>query len=200
MFSGDYSFEHRPKHRLSDCPTQKEYEIRQLAELYWCLEPMRVVEIGTQHGYSLRYWLMGAKPGATVVAIDWWNKDEMDGDPRPTWESWAPEGVNFHSIIGNSHDITTKSSLMEYVDEVDFMFIDGDHSYEGAKQDWLMYGPLVRQGGIIAFHDLTTPEFSPHIGVGRLWREIQRAGYRTIELYAQPENEQKWGGIGVVMI
>ena len=107
MFSGDYSFERRPKHRLSDCPTQKAFEITLLVGMYIALNPQRVVEIGTQRGYSLRYWLMGAQPGATIVAIDWWNKDEMDEDPRPTWESWAPEGVNFYSIIGDSHNITT---------------------------------------------------------------------------------------------
>lgn len=200
MFSGKYSFEYRPKHRLSECPTQKDYEIWSLAIIYWENKPKRVVEIGTQQGYSLRFWLELAQPGTTVIAIDWWNKDEMAEDPRPAWESWVPEGVTFHSIIADSHHICTKSHLMQFVDEIDFLFIDGDHTYEGARQDWLMYGPLVRGGGIIAFHDLITPEFSPHIGVGKLWREIQRCGYKTIELYAQPEDKQKWGGIGVVLV
>lgn len=200
MFSGLYGFEKRPKHRARYCPAQKQFEISTLVELYRAHKPKRVVEIGVQRGYSLKLWLELAQPNATVIAIDWWNKDEMEQDPRPLWESWVPEGVTFHSIIADSHKITTKSHLMQYVDEVDFMFIDGDHTYEGAKQDWLMYGPLVRKGGIIAFHDLITPKLSPHIGVPRLWREIQRAGYKTMELYAQPENEQKWGGIGVVII
>lgn len=200
MFSGIASFEHRPKHRAADCPTQKEYEIGQLVRLYYEIEPEQVVEIGTQHGYSLRYWLKYAQPGATIIAIDWWNKSEMPEDPRPTWESWVPEGVNFHSIIGDSHQEDTKTQLLNYVDEIDFLFIDGDHTYEGVMQDFEMYGPLVRQGGIIAFHDLITPEFSPHIGVGKLWKEIQRAGYMTVEIFAQPEGEQKWGGIGVMMV
>jgi len=201
MFSGIHSFEDRPKHRLSECPTQKEYEIRALAGIYSRIAPKRrVVEIGTQRGYSLRFWLELAQPGATIVAIDWWNKKEMAEDPRPTWESWVPEGVNFHSIIGDSHHDKTREVLLRLVYEIDFLFIDGDHTYEGVTQDWHMYGPLVRPGGVIAFHDLITPDFSPHIGVGKLWREIQRAGYKTIELYAQPESEQKWGGIGVVFV
>jgi predicted O-methyltransferase YrrM len=38
--------------------------------------------------------------------------------------------------------------------KVDFLFIDADHSYEGVKKDFEMYSPLVRKGGIIAFHDI----------------------------------------------
>ena len=36
---------------------------------------------------------------------------------------------------------------------VDFVFIDGDHSYEGIKADWLAWGGLVSEGGIIGLHD-----------------------------------------------
>jgi hypothetical protein len=34
------------------------------------------------------------------------------------------------------------------------LFIDGDHTYEGVRRDFEMYSPLVRKGGIIAFHDI----------------------------------------------
>ena len=202
MFSGVYDYSKRSREQYPPVPvhtSQMAFEILSLVKVYSTIKPMRVVEIGVQYGGTLWHWLTNAEQGATVVGIDWWNKNEMVEDPRQTWESWVPEGVNFHSIIGDTHKVTTKCTLMEIVDEIDFLFIDGDHTYEGVKQDWLMYGPLVRKGGIIAFHDLIKPEFSPHIGVGQLWREIQRAGYMTQELYALPENEQKWGGIGVVV-
>ncbi|MEO0196406.1 MAG: class I SAM-dependent methyltransferase [candidate division WOR-3 bacterium] len=38
--------------------------------------------------------------------------------------------------------------------KLDFLFIEGNHSYEGVKMDFEMYFPLVRKGGIIAFHDI----------------------------------------------
>jgi predicted O-methyltransferase YrrM len=38
---------------------------------------------------------------------------------------------------------------------LDFLFIDGDHTYKGVKEDFEMYSPLVRKGGVIAFHDIT---------------------------------------------
>ena len=40
--------------------------------------------------------------------------------------------------------------------EVDMVFIDGDHTYAGILCDWLLYHKLVRKGGIVAFHDIST--------------------------------------------
>ena len=36
---------------------------------------------------------------------------------------------------------------------VDFVFIDGDHSYEGLQGDWEAWSPLVAVRGIVALHD-----------------------------------------------
>ncbi len=36
---------------------------------------------------------------------------------------------------------------------VDFVFIDGDHSYEGLRADWEGWSSLVATGGIVALHD-----------------------------------------------
>lgn len=36
---------------------------------------------------------------------------------------------------------------------VDFLFIDGDHSYEGLRADWESWSPLLAPSGIVALHD-----------------------------------------------
>jgi predicted O-methyltransferase YrrM len=36
---------------------------------------------------------------------------------------------------------------------VDFIFIDGDHSYDGLRADWEVCNPLLCDGGIVALHD-----------------------------------------------
>jgi predicted O-methyltransferase YrrM len=88
--------------------------------------------------------------------------------------------------------------VRELLPEVDFLFLDGDHSYARAKQDWEWYAPLVRPGGIIALHDIApTPAGSP-VEVHRLWREIRAGPYRTEEIVADPE--QQAFGIGVVFV
>ncbi len=37
--------------------------------------------------------------------------------------------------------------------QIDFLFIDGDHSYEGVKTDFELYSKLLSDRGIIAIHD-----------------------------------------------
>lgn len=37
--------------------------------------------------------------------------------------------------------------------EIDFLFIDGDHSYEAVKLDCELWLPLLKSGGYVAFHD-----------------------------------------------
>ena len=77
--------------------------------------------------------------------------------------------------------------------ELDFLFIDGDHSYEGVKQDYELYSPLVKKGGIIAFHDIC--EHPIRCDVDKYWNEI-KVGKNYKELV---ENyNQGWGGIGVI--
>lgn len=39
------------------------------------------------------------------------------------------------------------------IEHVDFIFIDGDHSFDGLRGDWEVWSPLVAPGGIVALHD-----------------------------------------------
>jgi predicted O-methyltransferase YrrM len=48
--------------------------------------------------------------------------------------------------------------------ELDFIFIDGDHSYEGIKRDWDDWSKKLKIGGIIALHDTNIPEHDPSVG------------------------------------
>jgi len=36
---------------------------------------------------------------------------------------------------------------------IDFIFFDGDHTYEGLQGDWETWAPLVAPGGVAAIHD-----------------------------------------------
>jgi predicted O-methyltransferase YrrM len=83
------------------------------------------------------------------------------------------------------------------------LFIDGDHSYDAVKADFSHYGPLVRGGGLIAFHDIV-PDFRTRFGtptdsdtgeVPRFWAEVTQR-YKTTEII---ESVQQDGyGIGIV--
>lgn len=46
------------------------------------------------------------------------------------------------------------ANTVEHDGGLDFVFIDGDHSIEGARKDHNCWGPRVRPGGLIIHHDM----------------------------------------------
>jgi len=70
-------------------------------------------------------------------------------------------------IAGDSHLEAVYKQVKDY--KFDILFIDGDHSYEGVKQDFEMYSPLVKDRGLILMHDIT----NANEGVPQFWKEIK---------------------------
>lgn len=60
-------------------------------------------------------------------------------------------------------------------EQIDFLFIDADHSYEGVSRDWRDWARHVAPGGHVAFHDAQLVEgwTSPQTGPVRLLAEIE---------------------------
>ena len=81
-----------------------------------------------------------------------------------------------------------------------FLFIDGDHTYEGVKKDFEMYAPLCRKGGIIAFHDIVPGPLENVGGVPEFWNEI-KGKYKHKELVRNSQQGQQGGyGIGILYL
>ena len=53
--------------------------------------------------------------------------------------------------------------------EIDILFIDGDHSYEGVKKDFINWEPHVVKGGYILMHDANFK------GVKKMMKEISKS-------------------------
>lgn len=63
----------------------------------------------------------------------------------------------------------------------DFIFIDGDHSYEGISRDWNDWSGRVSKGGILALHDVLVPFYNPSVaglGTRRFYDERVRIDRR----------------------
>jgi len=126
----------------------------------------RVLEIGSLFGGTLWWWshLPAIKVLVTVDLPSEWDQIR-DGvrDARQSWPEWFADRVDFHDICADSHDPATIDAVRAAAgdDPFDFVFIDGDHSYEGVRGDWLAWSPLVRPGGLVAFHD-TWPNWDRH--------------------------------------
>jgi len=54
---------------------------------------------------------------------------------------------------------------------VDFLFIDGDHSYEGIRGDWEAWSDKITSGGIVALHDSVNCQ-QPNVGSEIFTQEV----------------------------
>jgi predicted O-methyltransferase YrrM len=114
-----------------------------------------LVEIGVWHGVTTRRLRAVMAPDGILYAID----------PYPPGRL----GISFQRLIARSEVASVPNGEVRWVRQtgadaarllapelagrVDFVFIDGDHSYEGLMGDWTGWSPLVAPGGIIALHD-----------------------------------------------
>ena len=184
-------------------PRQNPFEIEALYDMVCELGARRIIEIGTARGGTLYLWLQAASADATVVSVDLPGGEFGGAYPAcriPFYQSFARDGQDLHLLRDDSHQTQTFNSVKQlFADQpVDFLFIDGDHTYEGVKTDFEMYGPLVRPGGLIAFHDtLPRPDF-PDIEVYRFWDELKEQ-YDTSDLIG-PDGSGKIIGIGVLRV
>ncbi len=125
----------------------------------------RVLEIGSLFGGTLWYWSHLPALALLVsvdVPSDWDYVADGVREARTHWDEWFSPRVEFIDVQADSQDPATLATVAGITDETfDFLFIDGDHSYEGVRADWLSWSPLVRPGGVVAFHD-TWPNRDRH--------------------------------------
>lgn len=201
-FSIPFSYRGKGYFKLIE-PRQNPVEIESLYEMVCELDAQRILEIGTARGGTLYLWLQAALKNATVISVDLPGGEFGGAYPAcriPFYQSFARDDQVLHLLREDSHQTQTFDSVKQLLNDqsIDFLFIDGDHTYEGVKADFEMYAPLVRSGGLIAFHDtLPRPDF-PDIEVYRFWDEL-KAHHDTTDLIG-PEGSGKKIGIGILKV
>jgi len=197
----DYSF--LPFKLLTIKPSQVREEIAELLRILKSLKPRICLEIGTAGGGTLFLFAQVANPDATLISIDLPGGPFGGGYPAwkiPLYKSFARYPTQrIHLLRCNSHDQETLEMVRGTLGsrKLDFLFIDGDHSYEGVKRDFEMYSPLVRKGGIIAFHDIVSGPPENVGGVPEFWNDIKNK-YKHLEIVKDPN--QGGYGIGVIFV
>jgi cephalosporin hydroxylase len=198
VFSFEYKQKIRSSWTVSLKPLQVKSEIVYLCKVIQELNPKKIVEIGSASGGTLFLFAHVACP-EKMVSIDLPAGSFGGGYPSwkiPLFKSLAKKKV-IQLIRADSHKEETlgKTRTLLKDEKVDFLFIDGDHTYQGVKQDFQMYSPLVKKGGIVSLHDIATHDPASGCEVDRFWSEIKPT-YRHIEIIEKLD--QKWAGIGVL--
>lgn len=98
----------------------------------------------------------------------------MSEGQRDTFDEFQRNTAKYEEFIvtskGTSHEIAKK-----FDKKVDFLFIDGDHSYEGVKLDVDDWFPKLNNGAIVIFHDIG-------------WAEgVQRVVEKSVQPYAKKD-------------
>jgi cephalosporin hydroxylase len=181
---------------------QVEQEIVPFLEYVRDHQPKIVGEIGLKHGGNTFLFTRMFQTATQFIGLDLvlQNIGKARFLCRP--------GQQLAVIEGNSYapEAITKVRYLLGSQRFDFLFIDGDHEYNGVKADFEGYFDLVRSGGLIAFHDIVPDEFArtgvrnPDSlcyggGVHQLWKELR-------EQFPHREFVNSWDqngfGIGVL--
>jgi predicted O-methyltransferase YrrM len=134
-------------------------DIEALAAALFHCQPRRIFEIGTYRGASSDMMLR-LLPEARVISIAFASpekgKRQFNNDQLPVEDVGSlvsPENRGrFTQLIGDSHRIDPVDFVRDH-GQMDMVFIDGDHSWDGVRQDTDLARAILAPGGAIIWHD-----------------------------------------------
>lgn len=147
-----------------------------------------VLEIGSLYGRSTCYLASGcARNGRGVVyAVDTFtgSEEHQEGEDNEQ-DAIVNDGTTFKIFLRNiaQHRLDDRvKPIPQASDEavkgwegpIRLLFIDGDHSYDGTRDDFVNWNSFVTENGLIAFHDVDTWD-----GVTEFYNELLEKGEWT---------------------
>jgi predicted O-methyltransferase YrrM len=129
--------------------------------------PGTLAEIGRFRGGSTVITAAAMDAGAEL-----WSYDLESGFDAELADALRRLGLaaRVHLVVGDSRRVELPPAPLRS------LFVDGDHTYEGARADYLRWRELVAPGGNLLFHDaVDTGGYGNHYpGIVRLVNEIER--------------------------
>lgn len=179
---------------------QDQSELNKLIERVATIQPQRILEVGSLYGGTLLQWML-SWPKSLIVSVDLvpegvaQHPTEEVRIARSVWPQWAAIfRCELHALEGRSDDAQIVEKCREFA-PYDFIFIDGGHKYAEVQGDLEHYWPMLRKGGLMAFHDIAVIDEDPSIDCGKWWNELKREWGAKMEEFI--ETPGQWG-IGVI--
>lgn len=145
--------------------------------------PAIYLEIGSRHGGSLYVASRFLPKGSTVISIDLpnsaWGIPNSELTLKKVCNKLIAEGYDVYQILADSQSLNTKKRVLAILNNrnLDALFIDGDHTSKAVTSDWNNYSSLVKQNGIIAFHDIAHYADDTGVEVGQIWSELVKSHF-----------------------
>ncbi len=155
--------------RLADATSQTiEEELRALER--YARGARLAMEIGTDQGVSAARIARSLAPDGQLNCVDPW--PAADGKVHPCFSicrrhlrlRGVENRVRF--IRGYSGQVAAQMPATD----LDFAFIDGDHSRSGIETDWKIVSGRMRPGAVVCLHDSVVPP-------GEGWRRLDSCGH-----------------------
>lgn len=135
-----------------------------------------IVEIGSAFGGSPALLLVNKKEETEVHSIDPFIVDSM-ANFQATEEKCRKNVEKVLSATKKSNAIKkwilhkdySYNVIKHWRKPINLMFIDGDHTYEAVKRDFIDWFPHVKKGGLILFHDSRKEMDTPLETFNRGW-------------------------------
>ena len=178
--------------------TQIEDEICEFIKYSINFSPKIICEIGVERGGTSFLFSTCLPTTEKVIGIDLVQKNGPLLKFLSSSKNYYIEGYS------SSERVFNKVRKILSGKQIDLLFVDGDHSYRGVKSDFEKFLPLVKDNGIIAFHDIcedhnsrfgkNTSNFSG--GVPQFWKEIKDQYPQSTEFV----HDHKQDGFGIGLI
>jgi len=131
------------------------------AKNYFKGKPITVVEIGTYEGYNAKSILKELNVNEIYLVDPYANYEDYRTSEPETIKILNKAERDAHKRLRGSNNLIwikkfSSKALNDIPNNIDFIYIDGNHEYKYVKEDMENYYKKLRKGGILAGHDIAT--------------------------------------------
>jgi hypothetical protein len=150
------------------------------------IKPERVLCIGSQRGYIPSICALACRHNG-IGRVDFvdagYDCKGTDDTAKNSWggvgvwkgctsDYWKPLGVSDYIRL---YVMKTEEFVKISKEEYGYIYIDGDHSFEGVMTDYHLFYPRLSVNGLMVFHDISTDKMTDwgKCGVKDFWDSLE---------------------------